>query len=518
MFVTLESMLEREEVWQKYNLWGLGPRTISQETFFEEMNRPASRFKKPLSFKEQLQLRMQQFLSKHSITKDLPLRLESGIPMNWQLILNYLYREGILETTTPIVGKFRNDKPKIPYLGFRSHYDATRTDWPERTFLGHGSAKTFDETISKAIGELLERYFGTVYNREDYFKASAREMASSGRAFLHPKDCSQFANWQKERFSDFAFTEDTPFRWIESQELVSGRNIFIPAQLTFWLYNRNPDQEPLLIPMTSNGMAGAFTRTEAIIGAIREYIERDSFLVYWLNTLSPQIIDTRDADQEIKDLEKYLRRFNIRAYFLNTTTDLHIPASTCVLMHDEGGEILLSVGAATGRTAKESLLSAYTEAVLAQSYAVGKREKVQFSLNGYEPFVRHDIGMEERTFLWQGKEMVDKARFFISGKKMLFSEFARLFPLYTNPEEELAALISKLQLASPGYGVYVNEKKHHTLETLGYYVVKVFIPRLLPMYLNEDLAPLAAARLDGVVPLLNSSGKAVRNIYPHPFP
>lgn len=502
---------------QAYNAFGLGPRMLTAKEFYAEITAPTSRFASPLSYAERLRLRVERFFVERSTLSQVPIYIESITPLNWQLILNYLYREGVLENAAPGIEWFRHDKPKIPKINLKSHHNPSITTAPDRVLWGSGSGLTFDESISKAIGELLERYFNIVYTKDPLISASTNDLIRRGKRFLHPEQCSQFSSWQKERFSKFRFTEHSRFHWIQACELGSNATVYVPAQLMYWQFDQRIKQEPRLASMNSNGMAGGFTRAEATVSAIKEYVERDGFLAYWMNTLSPPVIDVSTSeDKEIQELLRYLKRFNITPYFLNTTTDIGVPSMTCVLIYDQDGEGFLSTGAATGHTAKETIFSSYKEAVGAQSRWNKDKELVEeFPFETYEPFVRTDIGLEARVRFWHGKEMLQKAKFFTSGPPMSFAEYDALFPTYASAEDELNALITRLH--SKGHTVYVCEKQSPILRRLGYHVVATYIPTLLKLHAGEHEAPLGMQRLQEVAKNLGYQNP-VLNIYPHPFP
>lgn len=511
-------MFEKNVPMRQTKIPELHPRLLSHKSFLDEMSKPASRFKQPLDVIERARLAFAKHLTLFSPNAGAPLYVPTGIPLNWQLVLNYLYKAGIIESPklSPILG--RNDKPELQQIVLTPHHNPELTDAPSYRFSGHGSARDIDERFSKAVGELLERYFGTVYKQEELYRASTHQLLVSSKNFLPPDTCSQFAAWQKERFADFRFDENTLFHWLEAEEIVSRSRVLVPAQLMFWNYSRRKSKEPLLMPMTSNGMAGHFSRTEAIIVAVRECIERDAFLVYWMNTLSPRVVAIEKCeDEEVREMLQYLARFRMKPYLLNTTTDVGIPTSACVLISDEEGDPLISVGAAAGRSARDSFLSACREAIAVHSQAAGKRQSVRFDAAKDAPFSRTDIGMHERICLWNGRDMYDHMRFFISGDQQSFADFAASFPTYESPKEEIAAIIARFRDLGPGYEIYVREARHAVLETLGYHVVKVFVPQLLPMHMNEHEAALGAARLRDV-PARLKYPHAKLNTLPHPFP
>ena len=506
--------------YQKFLPPSFVPRRISVHSLYEEMAKPASRFRKPLTLSEKVVLGWHRFTSKHLVTHDSIVPLLADVPLQWRIIFNYLYKEGVIET--PVVGSasFRNDKPKKMSVNLRPHFDGKYTDAHEGSYYGFGSGTSLEVSLSKAVGELLERHAGAQFKKNKLLKASSKQLHESGRLFLHPKKVSQFAVWQKEQFTEFAFTEDTPFRWVRTRELISKRLVLIPAQLGYWYFLNSSfnEKEPLLLPQTTNGGAGHFTYEEAVLAAVHECIQRDNFLIYWMNTLSPKVIDTAGIDDDsFKEMMKYLKRFDGRAVFLDITTDTKVPTSACVLICNEGGHPTISMGAGNGSSALESLLSGLYEAISTQSVAKEVRDATLFDVSAHEPYTRTNIGRAERIALWHGKEMLQKLQFFISGEIETFASFAKLFTPYESAKEELAELLSHLKNMGEGYEVYVHEMKSKVLRTLGYHVVKVVIPNLVSLHLSEHEAGLGALRLQSTPAKLGYT-VSKRNPLPHPFP
>lgn len=494
------------------------PRFISPSDFFKEMSAPTSRFRSPLNLFEKIHLYVSGLLSRYSLAAHVPFALESSFPLNWQVLLNYLYKKGIIAQPLIIFGQFRNDKPKLFSGYLPARFDPSRTDAPKYSFGGYASEFDVEKTISKTVGELLERYFGTLFKRDSFLKGSIKDMRASGRKFLDPQTLCQFEEWQKERFPMLAYSADSSFSWIPAEELTSATKRYMPAQLAYWLYQKDENFEPTLNPLTTNGGAGHFTRTEAIIGGIREGIERDAFLIYWLNTLSPKVIDIESwNDDDVQQKLRYLKRFGVSVYFLNITTDIPIPVSACLLIQNEGGESRMGLGASTGSNAKDSFLKSCSEAISTLSHMETSEPIEPIDFTSYQPFVDKNIDRTLRIRLWKGAAMYERIRFFISGTSQSVASFEESFKKFSSPQEELEFLVEIFRRRGKGYEVYVHEIKNSILKKIGFHVVKVVIPSLVPMYLNEHLATLAATRLQEVPQKIGYT-TTVRNPYPHIFP
>ncbi len=513
-------MLEKDDLFLPYRPAAALPREVTQSQIFEEILRPTARFRKPFTSKERLRLLFSRMALKASPFNDISISLSSSVPLNWQVVLNYLFREGIIEAPVADFRSLRNDKPKVLGLSIRAKHDANVTDAINVSLSGSSIGPDFETSLSKAIGELLERYMGTIFKFEKLQRATPQKLRESNQTFLNPKSLNGYTEWQKARNKTLQYDDATPFYWAEAVNLTNAnRKTLVPAQLLFWVFNAGNRVEPTLMPLTTNGGAGHFSREEALLAALREYVQRDAFLIYWLNTLSPKRIQIQESTEpQVTELLSYLKHFNITAYFLDITSDLPVPTCACVLIHDENGEDpYMTLGAGNGATALDAILSSYNEAIAAQSAFDGWVNTPKVDLASYIPFARTDIDRDGRIALWRGKEWYEKIRFFLSGDPEPYSEFASKFTPYASPKEELAFLIDHFKARGAGYEIYAHYFEHNVLRSLGYHVVKLVIPKLIPMYLNEHLVTLEAERLRAVPKVLGYVAPEP-NIYPHPFP
>ena len=148
------------------------------------------------------------------------------------------------------------------------------------------------------------------------------------------------------------------------------------------IINYNKDQSIYIknkkTQMTTNGCAGHFDYDKAVCAGWLAYIQRDGFLMYWLNSISPKVIDVdayylentnSESSKDIrsnKDISKILldlKKYNLEYYFLDITSDIAIPNVLCVIVVEVDGIKRLQMGAGTGFDADAALLSAALEAM-----------------------------------------------------------------------------------------------------------------------------------------------------------
>ncbi len=486
-----------------------------------ELQRPCGRFKNPLSWEEKLRLRAEQAMDFLKEGERPLLVVGSGVPANWQALVDYLYKQGI--TGSPrfsFTGAFF-DGPKVPSASLApKEHIIGESDGRKVLRKGFGSASSIEESMSRAVGELLERYFLARYKSSALTRASYQELVGQGERALNISELNDFLSWQKERFPRFERSDTQPLFWVKGRELSGEQEIYLPAQLAFWSYLFPPKSgEPILAQSTTSGCGGHFTKEEAILAALLEAIQRDGFLIYWLNSLSPSLIDPLtfvDKDQEMKDFLAYLQRYGFEYYFLNTTTDVGVPTCTCVLINRGGNEPVITVGAASGFSRRELLFQSAGEALIINSYVMARGPHVLSKR--YAPFTNTALGRDQRLRAWRGDKMYERFKFLISGEMQTFESFAGDALWITSPHARLSYVLERLKALGKGYDVYYYEAHDKVLETLGYHAVRVIVPRLMNLYLTENMPTLAAPRLKSVPEKLGYAPAQTFNPWPHPFP
>lgn len=498
---------------------------ISLSDFLAQAALPPGRYTSPRGMVEKLMLEYQKHLA------ELGGAVAPGsfvfahphypVPPQWQAILDYLFGEGLITSRYVVFEKLFHDEPKIFSLRLFSVFGKDPTDGRTPTAAGHsrGVSLDFEEALSKVIGEFLERYPLMQYKREDLVRASVKDLVRSKERFLDVNDLAGFAVWQKELFPGRRFDGSSNFFWVEGIELLSGEKSLIPAQLVFWNYNTMQEPgEPYLRQPITNGAAGHFTRTEAILAGIYESIQRDAFLVHWLNSIAPPRIDNASIeDAEIQKLIANFSRYGIEVVFLDTTLDFEVPSCVCVLIDTTGRGPKISLGGGCGPSLEQGLMRSITEALGVYHWLRLQPEESVVLPDGYRPFRDTSIGHEKRLQLWSDGAMFPLFAPFLSGRVVPCR--VRSYPKsFLSPKAELDRILEISRKKGKGYEVYVYEAQHRILKTLGYSSVKVVIPALIPLYLNEQDAPLAASRLRSVILDTGREPKAEYNPWPHPFP
>jgi ribosomal protein S12 methylthiotransferase accessory factor len=484
----------------------------------KEMMAPCGRFGSVAKSQTNLNARISELLGRFDSFADDSYMITRGVPLNWQILLDYLHENGITSSTEYVERFAETDLPhRVGIKLLPGDLSSKTTDGKAVKAEGFGRGVTPEETMSKAVGELLERYFLAVYRDADLSTYSIQETLRSRKNFLDVSELNGYLPWQQKRFPRFVRDETKPIRWVEGINVMSGRKTLLPAQFVFWSYDRTRiPQEPVLGEANTNGSAGHFTYNEALLAAILEVVQRDGLLIYWLNSLTPRIIDTFTiSDPECVALIQEMRRYDVEFYFLNTTTELGIPSSLCVTISGAGEDRAIGMGGSCGFSERELIFQSASEALVTLSGAMQKKFDLE---KPYQPFVDHRIGRDERLLAWRGEDMLEKLKFFISGKQQSIKEVLGDAGAAQGSEEQLKFVLARLHAKGKGYECYAYEAKNPILKKLNYHAVHVIIPKLVNLHLFEPSATLDAPRLREVPALLGYKAAKELNPWPHPFP
>ena len=417
-----------------------------------------------------------------------------------------------------------NDAPFFYSVNLVPNYAPSITDGIIiKKTLGFSFGKNAQEVFSKAVGEFLERYFFTIYHKKNFIRGSVDDLKKKKIPTLDLNLLAGFSDEQKMAHSKRQFNKKSVFYWEKGKRLSTNKTVYLPAQLIYWNYipcYTPEDFEPILWEPNTNAAAGFFSLEEAILAGLYEAIQRDGFCIYWLNKLSPNLIDPETVPSaDFQNLLAESKRYGFEIYCLNITTDLNVPAFAVIVSDPSGAGPRFVLGAGCQADPAKALYCALEESWACYYFMRGKTPPYFNLKQGYSPFKEAAIGQDERLSLWANPEMAEHFKFFISGKKIPFSEHSFNYPKkFKSPGEELNFLAKKLENMGPGYEVYYYQANHPFLSKIGYYVVKTITPQLIHLYLNEVNALLGGRRLKDVPGKLGFKAAEKWNPWPHPFP
>lgn len=299
-------------------------------------------------------------------------------------LLQTLKNNGIVLSNFP--DERYNDAPFFYWAAFMPVYAKNATDGIMKdASLGHGFGKEAEEVLSKAIGEVLERYFLTLYHKKDLIQASVNDLRKRRVSTIDLKLLPSFSKEQKSQFPNRRYNDDSVFYWEKIKRLSTEDTIYCPAQLVYWNYKLEIE-EPFLLEANTNGAGGFFTKEGAILSGLYELIQRDSFLIYWLNSLTPKRVNPKSVlDDNFQKLLGESERYGFDIHCLNITSDTRVPAFAVIISDPSGHGPSFSLGAGCQADPIKALYRAFEEA-WAVYYSVRPRPPFPFLDKNYKPF------------------------------------------------------------------------------------------------------------------------------------
>ena len=176
------------------------------------------------------------------------------------------------------------------------------------------------QALLGALGEISERLLAVLHSvsMRGLVFGSHEALTASGLNALGPDDIPMFREEQHDQpgWPFRRFTRGTPLTWVAGRELLTGDDIFVPAQLVLFHWRRSHD-EPLIGYATSGGLAFHTDRRRTILHGMYECFERDAINLRWYCRLPPPRVELL--------LEEFIRRELGSAALRLSTPDIAVP-------------------------------------------------------------------------------------------------------------------------------------------------------------------------------------------------
>lgn len=417
--------------------------------------------------------------------------MENSVNNTIKKLFASLENPDLIHKITPTT-HFFNDEPKMfLYHGIFSNINkiAGNNDIFPRGFVETAGTSFFSKSnaLLKCLGEGIERICLFNYKKSEikYFKSNN----------LH-------------RFITEKNVDQEKIGWVKGFDLVNNKEIFIPAQLVSINYLFNNRKEPYLSVNISTGAAFEFDLTSALIKGLYEVVERDSLMTIYLNKIPvPHINLSTVPDKRIKEISARFERYQLTWLALDFTNDLNIPMTVSLLIDRSGYGPSVSFGAKCSFDKIHNIISSAEEAVMVRDTArrilnnvyTGKLKKLN----------PHDSALFYRINLWWPTKMLKKLDFLIKSPKIAFK---KAMP-FTSKKEEFNFIIACLK--EKKYNVFYKDITMDYFKKKGFFVVRVIIPALQPLYLGEQNKKIIKDRLRTVAQYHKI--KFLINKIPHPF-
>ncbi len=261
--------------------------------------------------------------------------------------------DGLMDFVSDRVGLIRSvtfpprgaDEPNPPVIcqAILSHFDYRQAKLLDRTAGGKGWNK--EQAMGSAIGEALERYCACSLDPKRVSHATSSELDDT---FVNP---DEFVLYSKTQYSARTcqyrpWNPQQKINWLLAHELGEKHApVFVPATLVSMA--PLPQGTDEFAPVAnSNGMAAGAQLKSAVLRGICELIERDAFLINWMNRLPAPELRYPDNYGLAGRIRSHYARFGVEIRVFDITTDLpaYVMMAVAVDRSGRGPAALVGLG------------------------------------------------------------------------------------------------------------------------------------------------------------------------------
>jgi ribosomal protein S12 methylthiotransferase accessory factor len=377
-----------------------------------------------------------------------------------------------------------------------------------------GASLLREQAKAAAIGESVERYCAGIYNEDEFIYSSYNDVKCDA---IDPREFTLFSEnqYSTKDFKFSRFSKDVRLNWVWGYSLVKKQPILVPASFVYVPYLFRSKEELITQP-TSTGLAAANNMEEAILSGIYEVVERDAYMIMWLNQLSMSGINlSMVKNEKIKDVIERFVQCGISLYINNITTDLGIPTIGAMAVLESGRGPAAAVGAATRLAPELAVLKSLEETAHTRFWIKGMmRERPDYkSKDDFSDIT----DLSHHPFLYGHLEMLPRLKFLMNHPSVEKLEGI--------PNMATGSILKDIQkcvemIAKRGFDVIVVDITTPDIKEVGFSVVRVLIPGGQPLDVEFKYRFLGGKRLYEVPKLLGYPGKSEGELYgyPHPFP
>lgn len=365
----------------------------------------------------------------------------------------------------------------------------------------------------KCLAEALERY---ALENTDSASITFAPASRLQKKYLDPRDVVSFSDGQRQLRPELRLDPAGPFGWVLGKEISSNEDIYIPAQLVYLLYKRQIGESIVRMPISTGAAAGT-SLSAAIYRGMCEIIERDAFMITYLNKLQriPVAINN-PRNPAMKLIAQMAKNYNIDLRLFDISTDLEMYTFLAVAVDTTGIGAAISTGLKSSLDPMEAMIGALHEVFHPRTWI--RREKENF--DGADD-LSAPLSLSQRGLLWARKEAIEQLDFLLQNKRKPISVESYQNRSKGSTQKDLTYMATVLdEMDYHTYYVDITPKNGGIAKS-SFKVAMVIIPELHPLYLDERFRYLGGNRIYDVPVKLGyldkAHGEHELNAFPHPF-
>lgn len=404
------------------------------------------------------------------------------------------------------------DEPKVSHW-----YAKFATSKEAYSWSGGSSLEDDGLALAKTIAEAIERNAWYTHDAFPTIRSASINDLKNGADFIHPHSFVGFTEHQRDTVSRLRFDSNTPFKWVRGHSWTRNRPVWVPAQIVSGKEGlkafSKPPHEPVIRTSITTGLATHPHRESALLYGALECIERDAYMITWLNQLTPPRVDMQSLCTQHDMLARLVakcRQYRLEPHAVYLPTDA--PAYVIAVVLEDVTESLprFSVAMKSGRNLGSAVEGALLEALRIR---ISTRDMMVASHASWDKDRKaSDIGHLDRFLYWTEYNRADQLAFLIKGNVRSAqneaweccddkAHFSKIVEWCRQRHYELASVDFTDAIAN----------------VPNWHIEFVVIPELQPLHLSERYPYVGGSRLHDIPKLFGYSSKEPYLEHPHPF-
>ncbi|QTA37281.1 YcaO-like family protein [Thermosipho ferrireducens] len=393
--------------------------------------------------------------------------------------------------------------PPLPFfvaLGPAAHAFSPAKD---AIVIGGALSITKEDAKMRAVAEALERYCGLCF-KPDYLQSE--RYTKLGILALNPRLIALFTDEQYQ-MPDFPFRHPNDvgsITWVQGKFLLTGEPVLVPAQFVYIGYARAVG-EPELDNLLSTGLAAGRSFEEATLNALLEVIERDAFMIAWLNKMQCPPLSCDILPEELTQILTKINDLELELRLWLLPTDVQVEV-VCACIRDLRGRLpAAAFGVAASSTRSQAAKKATLEALMVRrSLQILLRHRSPETYRNFER-IEHAV---DSALLYTLPEME-------SGYEFLLESHTPPPPPKDRDDLTLNKLVN--ELSALGLQPIVVDITTKDVRYVGLHVVRVLVPGMQPLDVCYRARHLGGKRFKQMAKTVGWPCASSWNVYPQPL-
>ncbi len=189
------------------------------------------------------------------------------------------------------------------------------------------------EALLISVYEATERLFSLHVDPATLVSGSFLDLRPSA---VRPGEFILPRSWEYEQcsYAYVRYRDSLSLHWLPVYQITQDEVVprLIPAGPAVTGYSLQHPEERI-VPILSTGFAAGTRLAQTILRGIYELVERDAFMIAWLNRLSCPRLQVQSTSLRVLESLRQLSDEGFAVDFVNLTTDLGIPVILTVIEH-----------------------------------------------------------------------------------------------------------------------------------------------------------------------------------------